>query len=150
MNIVLVIVFGLFSFPVVHAPYISRDPNTLTQYTSMGFVAHTYLGGSKFSKIQPGEIVILTYSDGHREFYRVTHIYQYQALTDRDFRDMNTGEYVDQNTLFHKAYQPGQVTFQTCISKDGQLDYGRLFVIAEPDLTRFCFRADTPKCTRPL
>ena len=145
MKILMVIVLGMFSFPVVHAPYISRTPNTLTQYTSSGFMAHTYLGGSKFYLMYPGQTVTLIYTDGHVERFKVTQVYQYQALTVKDFRDLDTGEYLDQYTLFHKVYKPDQVTFQTCISKDGQLDYGRLFVIAERRLDDLSISVDTSR-----
>ena len=138
----MVIVLGMFSFPVVHAPAISRTPNTLTQYTSTGFVAHTYLGGSKFSLMYPGQTVTLIFADGHVERFKVTNVYQYQALTIKDFRDLETGEFLDQYALFQKVYKPNQVTFQTCISKDGQLDFGRLFVVAERRLDDLNVRAD--------
>jgi hypothetical protein len=49
------------------------------------------------------------------------------------FIDLATGKGTDAEGVFRKVYMgDGHLTFQTCIAKDGQLSWGRLFVVAEP------------------
>ncbi|HRJ74870.1 MAG TPA: hypothetical protein PLX90_02685, partial [Anaerolineales bacterium] len=50
-----------------------------------------------------------------------------------NFIDLNTQEFLTAEGLFNKVYRGDfHVTLQTCIEKDGDLSWGRLFIIAKP------------------
>jgi hypothetical protein len=139
---------GLFALPVVQQPgynagYVSTADNTMTQFAmaaqfgSVGLLAHNYLSGQYFFELIPGMMIQLIYGDGHIEYFQVTQVYQYQATAPfsvySDFIDLTTQEYLTGSALFTKVYSgSNHVTFQTCISQDGNSSWGRLFVIAQP------------------
>jgi hypothetical protein len=137
---------GLFAYPVVQQGYsmeVSELPATLTQfgwassYGVTGILAHNWLTGADFSRLRVGQKIHLVYGDGRTEAYWVNHLYRYQATipesTYSQFIDLETGKGNDAEGVFRKFYMgSGHVTFQTCIAKDGQLSWGRLFVVAEP------------------
>ncbi len=143
-----VYVDGLFALPVIQQPasnagYVSTTDNTVTQfglasqYGTVGLLAHNFLSGQQFFQLMPGMVIQLIYGDGHIERFQVTQTYQYQATSPfsmySDFVDLNSHEYLTGTALFHKVYTgPTHVTFQTCITRDGNSSWGRLFVIAEP------------------
>jgi hypothetical protein len=143
-----VYVEGHFALPVVQQPssnagYVSTTDNTVTQFGlasqfgSVGLLAHNFLSGQYFFQLMPGMMIQLIYGDGHIERFQVTHIYQYQATSPysvySDFIDLDTLEYLTGNALFTKVYMgPRHVTFQTCITYDGNSSWGRFFVVAEP------------------
>lgn len=137
---------GIFAYPVVQQGYsmeVSRLPATLTQfglasaYGVTGILAHDWLAGADFLQFRVGQKIHLVYGDGRIETYWVNRFYRYQATIPESvysqFLDLETGKGTDAEGVFHKVYMgSGHVTFQTCIAKDGQLSWGRLFVIAEP------------------
>jgi hypothetical protein len=139
---------GLASWPVVQQPdgspgFVSQNFGELTQFGmvadagNVGLLAHNYLSGIDFSHLAPGDGVILVYGDGHTETFLVTQVLQYQALDPENpysqFRDLVTQEVLPAENLFDKVYRGERhVTFQTCITAEGNLSWGRLFVIAEP------------------
>jgi hypothetical protein len=144
-----VYVDGVFALPVIQQPstdalYVSKAIDTLTQfrlaarYGNIGLLAHDYLSGQYFSQFALGERVFLVYGKGRIETMRVTKVYRYQATdpysTTGDFIDLDTNQHLTDYQLFSKVYLGAEhVTFQTCIEQDGNLSWGRLFVIAEPD-----------------
>jgi hypothetical protein len=146
-----VYVEGVFALPVVQQPdsdagYVSADAAALTQfrlaaeYGTAGLLAHNDLSGQYFFQLAPGRRVQLVYGDGRIEYFRVTHIHRYRATAPdsiySDFIDLDSGEYMTAAGLFERAYMgPRHVTFQTCIAADGAFSWGRLFVIAEPEIS---------------
>ena len=139
----------LFALPIVQQPdsnagYVSTVDNTLTQFSmvnqfgNIGLLAHNYLSGQFFTQFTAGTRVQLIYGDGHTEYFQVTHVYRYRATSPdsvtSDFVDLDTEETLSASELFTKVYMGARhVTFQTCISQDGNSSWGRLFVIAEPE-----------------
>ena len=144
-----VYVDGVFALPVIQQPstdalYVSKMVGTLTQfrlaarYGNIGLLAHNYLSGQYFSQLALGERVFLVYGKGRIETMQITNIYRYQATdpygTTSNFIDLDTNQHLTDYQLFSKVYLgTDHVTFQTCIEQDGNLSWGRLFVIAEPD-----------------
>jgi hypothetical protein len=133
---------GLFALPVLHSSSISRSNETLTQYGMaqtygvVGLLAHNYLSGQYFTWLTAGRRFYLIYGDGRQEAYRVTQVLSYRATEPlsaySNLVDLDTGEQLSAEGLFRKVYMGTKhVTFQTCIAKDGQSSWGRLFVIAE-------------------
>lgn len=141
---------GAFAFPIVQQPsanagYVSRIANVITQfrmasdYGAIGLLAHNNLSGQYFAWLAPGERIQLIYGDGRIEYFTVKNIYSYQATSpysmNSDFIDLDTHEYLTALDLFHKVYTgPRHITFQTCIESNGNSSWGRLFVIAEPEI----------------
>lgn len=137
---------GVFAYPVVQQRYsmqVSEVPGTLTQfgwpssYGVTGILAHNWLTGMDFFQLRVGQKVHLVYGDGRTETYWVNRMLRYQATdpnsTTSQFIDLETGKGTDAEGVFRKVYMGnGHVTFQTCIAQDGELSWGRLFVIAEP------------------
>ncbi|MFZ1040886.1 MAG: hypothetical protein WCA79_04115 [Anaerolineales bacterium] len=147
-----VYVDGVFALPVVQQPptdalYVSKVVDTLTQfslaarYGNIGLLAHNYLSGQYFSQLTLGERVFLVYGRGQVETMQITKVYRYQATdpnsSTSDFIDLDTHQHLTDYQLFSKVYLGTEhVTFQTCIEQDGNLSWGRLFVIAEPDASQ--------------
>lgn len=123
--------------------YISSIDGVVTQFSMaipygvIGLLAHDNLAGVNFPKLQPGQEVKIIYGDGKVSPYTVSSINQYQAIdshsTRSNFADLNSGTIYTAAQIFEMYYQGGdQVTFQTCIAKDGNLSWGRLFITATP------------------
>ena len=143
-----VYVNGLFALPVAQQPssnaaYVSTLDNTITQFSlasqfgSVGLLAHNNLSGQYFFQLMSGMVIVLIYGDGRIEYYQVSHVYRYQATAPQsvysDFIDLDTQEYLSGSALFKKVYMgPKHITFQTCISQNGNSSWGRFFVLAEP------------------
>lgn len=129
--------------PAKSNDFVSLRQNTVTQFGlasqfgSIGLLAHNYLAGENFFLLNENQIFYLIYGDGSVSAFIVTKTLQYQALdptsTTSNFRDLTNDALLTATQLFSKVYnQPGQVTLQTCINRDQNPSWGRLFVIAEP------------------
>jgi hypothetical protein len=141
-----------FTLPVLQQPssnagFVSPTDDTVTQfalaaqYGNIGLLAHNHLAGSAFFSLTPGERVYVFYGSRHIDTYVITEVLQYQALDPNspysDFMDLSTGDILTANDLFHRVYMGNpHMTFQTCIAKDGNASWGRLFVIAELVVTQ--------------
>ncbi len=137
------------SFPVVQQPpgdtnFVSKNDGEVTQFASasrygnIGLLAHNYLSGKSFSQLHIGEEIQLVYSDGQVETFVVKEILRYKALDSKSpyssFQNLdNRDEILTVSQMFDRAYEGGRhVTFQTCISAEGNSSWGRLFIIAAP------------------
>ena len=139
---------NLLAFPIIQQPasnagYVSGNDGEITQFGmpsqfgNIGLLAHNNLSGRFFSQLAIGQEVRLVYGDGEVEYFVITKIVKYQALQPTspysDFRDLASDEKLTAEKLFNKIYRGDRhVTFQTCIEGNGNLSWGRLFVIAEP------------------
>lgn len=138
------------AMPVVQQPvgapsFISNQANVVTQfelasqYGNAGLLAHNYLAGAKILQLEIGQLIYLIFDDGSTQVYIVSELLHYQALSPKsftsDFRslDYSSGQFSAQD-LFNQIYaERDDVILQTCISSQGVLDWGRLFVIAVPN-----------------
>ncbi len=129
--------------PANNPSYVSPESGVATQFAAAaslgvtGLLAHNYLAGADFFKLAMAQDVQIVYGDGTVKLYRVTAIYRYQALDPyspySDFVDLSTGETLSAAQVFSMVYAGGDhVTFQTCIERNGNWSWGRLFVIAIP------------------
>jgi hypothetical protein len=150
-QVVGVYVPGLFALPILQQPagnfnFISPFDGALTQYAppiehgSISLLAHNYLAGRVFFNLQAGQEVILVYGDGRLQTYRVSSIDQYQALSPLD----PYSNFIDQadpyasiqsfQQVYDRYYKVGgQLVFQTCVEKNGDLSWGRIFIVALPE-----------------
>jgi hypothetical protein len=141
-----VTVSDLFDFPVIQQPsgnagYVSSKSSTLTQfgmatsYGSIGILAHNNLAGKYFKSLS-GKTITVTFSDGSTKNYTVSTVKQFQALSPSDpysnFVDLNDSSVTLSSTdLFLNTFGiGGALVFQTCIAKNGNSSWGRLFIIA--------------------
>lgn len=145
---------NILALPVVQQPagspgYVSGRNGEATQFSmaaqtgNVGLLAHNTLSGRFFSRLAVGQEVRLIYGDGKVEYFVVTEILQYQALQPTslwsEFRDLSSpdGKTLTAGQLFERVYSGMRhVTFQTCIEAEGNVSWGRLFILAKP-LPRF-------------
>jgi hypothetical protein len=139
-------------YKVVHAPsgsfagYVSNDKDAVTLFglaaeeQSIGLLAHRYLAGEYFDKINIGQKIIVVYKNGDIDIFIVDKILSYQALTptspSSDFVQVDKqldpidNSLISAAELFAKIYTKSDLVLQTCIEKQGNTFWGRLFVKA--------------------
>ena len=139
---------GIFSFPILQQPedeaaYVSRRIGQLTQFRLAsqngvtGLLAHNYLSGKEFYRLEIGQEIRVMYSDQHEGRYQVASIHHFQKVQPSklysDYLDLETRQRMSSTQVFERFYSRGpQVTFQTCLENEGRLDWGILLVIASP------------------
>ena len=139
-----------FALDVVQQPqndpgYISSADGTLTDfrmardYGTIGMLAHNYLAGEHFDELEIGDTIFLVYGATQFVTYTITNVERYQALTPNSpysaFVSLDDPEVqLSAESLFYQIYgQEDALVLQTCIEKDGELSWGRLFITAEPN-----------------
>lgn len=140
---------GVFALRVEQQPagqpeYVNSEANLVTQfalpkqYGSVGLLAHNFLSGSAFFKLQPGQDVVLIYGDGRYVPFRVSGSLTFQALNPNSpfsqFVDLAAPgrQPLSSAELFERVYTTGNtLVFQTCIEAQGEPSWGRIFITAE-------------------
>jgi hypothetical protein len=137
---------GLFSLPIIQQPdhnpiFVSNKHDRVTQFGSAarngitGLLAHNYLAGGLFYKLAPGQPILIVYGNGATQRYQVVSIHRFQKLNPARLRsnlvDLSSGEELAAVEVFRRFYR-GQhrLVFQTCLERNGRLDWGFLFVEA--------------------
>ena len=140
---------NVVDLPVVQQPdgdtnFVSPEDGVVTQFASatsygnVGLLAHNYLSGRSFTRLDIGQELKLVYEDGKVETFVVTEILHYQALDPKNpyssFQNLdNEDEVLTVGQMFDRAYQGDRhLTLQTCIAANGNASWGRLFIIASP------------------
>ena len=128
--------------PLGHPEYVSNEPYNLTEFSlvnannSYALLAHNHLAGANFSKISISDFMITIDKEG-THIYQVTQIENFQALTPNspysDFLSLDgSDQKLSATQLFSKIYnQENHLVLQTCLEKNGDLSWGRTFIIAE-------------------
>ncbi len=108
-----------------------------SRYGNIGLLAHNYLGGRYFLDLEVGDNVYLM--DGLRRTmsYRVVRAFKFQALDPRNprsnFIDLDTRQVCSASDVFKRMYTGSHhLVLQTCIQKGYIREWGRIFIIAEP------------------
>ncbi len=143
-----VFVEGVLSLPVVQQPpgdwnFVSQEEVIATQFQSAaqngvtGLLAHNFLAGKLFFDLKRGQKVFIISGDGKLSRYQITTIQRYQKVdsssTSSDLIDLSSGTRLSAGEVFNRVYTGrDQVTFQTCIEKDGNWTWGLIFIIARP------------------
>ncbi len=110
----------------------------IEQCPSIGLLGHNFLAGKLFFDLSLNQEVALVYGDGNIKRFRASRIRRYQALSPNDpyseFVDLEKGgTKLSSTDLFNDTFGVGQqVVFQTCIAANGNISWGRIFVIADP------------------
>ncbi len=139
---------NVLALPIVQQPvdypyYVSNHNGEVTQfsvasqYGNIGLLAHNTLSGRFFSKLAVGQEVRLVYGDGKVEYFFVTSVLSFQALQPESvlssFRNLDRNEVISAGDMFNRTYVGERhVVFQTCIEENGNMSWGRLFVVAVP------------------
>jgi hypothetical protein len=129
--------------PATNANYVSSISGVATQfkaaekYGTIGLLAHNFAAGSFFTDIQVGDVINTIYGNGDISQYKVSKIVRYQALSPEsassNFVDLVSGEKLTAAKLFEKVYKGDRhLVLQTCIAKDNEASWGRLFILADP------------------
>lgn|GEM_PF-612356 len=139
---------SLLKAPVVQQPsnlpgYVSSEADKVTQFSLpkqfgvTALLAHNYLIGQNFHKITIGSYITVIYGNRKTEIFQVADIREYQALSPNSpyssFINVadRSNKKITANTLFYDIYtQKDRLVLQTCIERDGDLSWGRLFIIA--------------------
>jgi hypothetical protein len=145
-----VYVQNVLALPIVQQPadnpyYVSNHDGEVTQfstaaqYGNIGLLAHNNLSGKSFSQLAVGQEVNVMYGDGRVEKFIVSAVLHFQALQPESqqsfFLNLDTSETLTANEMFNRVYTGGHhLTFQTCIKANGNMSWGRLFVVATPKL----------------
>jgi hypothetical protein len=143
-----VYVSKILALPVVQQPednpyYVSNQRGEITQfsiasqYGNTGLLAHNTLSGKFFLQLGIGQEVRLVYGDGRVEYFVIEQILRFQALqpesVSSSFRNLDRNETLSSSEMFNRAYVgERRAVFQTCIAANGDLSWGRLFIIAMP------------------
>ncbi|MEP6894311.1 MAG: hypothetical protein ABI986_01765 [Chloroflexota bacterium] len=138
----------VLALPIVQQPsgnagYVSNTDGEATQFRmasqfgNIGLLAHDLLSGKSFSALTAGQEVRLVYGDGHIEYFVIKEVLRYQALQPNSpyssFKNLTKDETLTAEQMFKRVYFGDRhLTFQTCIEAEGNLSWGRLFVIAVP------------------
>jgi hypothetical protein len=82
--------------------------------------------------------VELVYGDGRIEKFVITEVLRFQALQPQSqqssFLNLYHAETLSANQMFNRVYSGSRhLTFQTCIKANGNMSWGRLFVVATPE-----------------
>ena len=141
-------VSGLFSLPVIQQPqnspiFVSNKHDRVTQFQNAarngvtGLLAHNYLAGGQFYKLVPGHEILVVYGNGDIQRYRVVSTHRYQKLSPSNLHsnlvDLSSGKEVSVTDVFNRFYRgEHHLTFQTCLERNGRLNWGFLFVVAVP------------------
>lgn len=129
--------------PAENPGYVSSADEVVTQfgmarnYGNIGLLAHNTHAGKYFSSLQVGDRIKLVYGNGKVEAFVVQKVLRYRAVNPTspytNFIDLETGDEFTVTEVFNQVYAGDyHVTLQTCIEQDGDLSWGRLFIIAAP------------------
>ena len=107
---------------------------TAAEAGNIGLIAHNYAAGGSFYILAIGDEIVVNYIDGSTQTFIVNNVLRYQASTPGVFSSFidSNGKQVSAQSVFNQAYKRNQVTFQTCISREGSQSWGLLFVQAVP------------------
>jgi len=145
-------VTGLFAPGLGHYYVIQQAPGNdtrvspvdgvLTQYRRpstggvVGLLAHNYAAGIRFTQFEAGDLIYVVYGDGAVHTYRLTGFQRYQAVNRDDagsnLIDLSDGRVQSADAVYRRIYTGApHLVLQTCLSNDGDLKWGRLFILAE-------------------
>jgi hypothetical protein len=107
-----------------------------SNYGSIGVLAHNYLAGKYLNSLSVGDVITVTFTDGSIKDYTVSDVKIYQALSPEsmysNFVDVNnTSKVLSSSNMFLSTFGlKGALVLQTCVTKNGNSSWGRIFVIA--------------------
>jgi hypothetical protein len=128
--------------PVDNPVFVSEIPGTATQfrlaagYGTIGLLAHSERAGARFFGLVAGQEVNIVYGDGSIKRFVVSEIRHMRSVKPddpySDFLDLeHDGNRLSSEQVFNQVFAKSErVVFQTCIEREGNPSWGRLFVTA--------------------
>jgi len=124
--------------------FVSSISNTATNFQlasrfgNIGLVAHNYLGGRYFKDLKIGDEIHVMDGYGRKKNYRISEMLRYQAVNPRstrsNFINLKTKQIYTATEVFKQVYTgKHHLVMQTCIKKGKNEEWGRVFIIAQPD-----------------
>jgi hypothetical protein len=139
---------NVIALPVIQQPagevgFVSDNSGEITEFQSarknnvIGLLAHNYLSGSLFYQISPGDIVFVIFGNGTIRRYQVEGHYYFERLDRSNLRshfvDLSNGATLTSDMVFDRFYKGNhQLTFQTCLARNGISNWGLQFTHALP------------------
>jgi hypothetical protein len=139
---------GVLALPIIRQPpgdalYVSNKLGLVTrfqsadQYGVTGLLAHNYLSGEQFYGLQVGQQVWVVTKNHTLQRYRISQVASFQKLDPNNpfsgYKELSTGKIWTTDEVFKRFYRgEPHLTFQTCLEKDGLLNWGLYFVVAAP------------------
>lgn len=139
---------GGFSLPIIQQPpgkvtYVSNKPDIITQFNRpalngvTALLAHNYRSGKEFYNLTIGQRITVTYNGMLERDYQVVSIDSFQKLNNAsgysNLIDLKTEAELTSTDVYNRFYWGAhRVTFQTCLEREGRLDWGLYFVVATP------------------
>jgi hypothetical protein len=119
---------GEHVFSVALSGEVPVDESTVLEFVPNVYIAHNGLAGKHFINT-----ATIQYSDGTVVNYEATEIIVLQAIDPYDPSTKYTdGKYVyTSDDIHHRIFTLGEVVFATCYDKNGQVGWGRKFIIME-------------------
>ena len=123
-------VLFLFCSLIVNQRTAPTYDDYVARYLPNVFIAHNALDGQYFGEIKIDAMI--RYYDGTWTDYKVTDILQMQAIPpDSITAILFDGVNSYSATWVHNNIYDKDLVLQTCIYKDGNWNWGRLFIVAE-------------------
>ena len=124
--------------------YVSSISNTATNFQLaerfgiIGLIAHNYLGGRFFNDLKIGDKSYVMDGFGRKKNYRVIETLSYQAVNPRstrsNFINLKNNQLCTATDVFKRVYTgKHHLVMQTCIKKGKNEEWGRIFIIAQPE-----------------
>lgn len=134
--------FYVIQQPAGNDGIVSPVEGVLTQFLRpassrvIGLLAHNYASGVWFERIKTGSLLYVLFGDGRREVYRLKIKKQFQAVNSdsptSDFINLTNGETNSADEIYQQMYAgKPHLTLQTCIEQNDNLNWGRLFLLAD-------------------
>jgi hypothetical protein len=122
-------VFFLFCSMIINSPTAPLYDGAVARYASNVLIAHNSNDGQYFDEINVGNLV--RYYNGEWKDYRVTEVLRYRAIpSDSLAPTLFDGAWHSTAWVYGNIYNKSLI-LQTCIYKDGDWQWGRLFVVAQ-------------------
>jgi hypothetical protein len=102
----------------------------------IGLLAHNYASGFWFDKFPNESLIHVFFGDGRMETYQLRDKFRFEAVnsnsTVSDFIDLGSGTKYSALQVYEEMYagEP-HLTLQTCIQNQDELNWGRLFLLAD-------------------
>jgi len=130
--------------PAGRPGYVSSISNTATnfhlaaRFGNIGLIAHNYLGGRIFNDLKIGDEIYVMDGYGKKNNYRIIEMLRYQAVNPRstrsNFINLKNNQLCTATDVFKRVYTgKHHLVLQTCIKKGKNNEWGRVFIIAQPE-----------------
>ncbi len=115
-------------FQVDNTGQVPTDDKTIAKFVDNVYIAHNHLAGQYFDNN-----VEITYANGSISEYQESETIILQAIDPYDIsKGYTDGERIYTSDDIHYQIFSKGIVFATCYNKDGQVGWGRKFIIMKP------------------